>query len=242
MTDFPRVFPIMNIAETKGCLARTTEGKIIGRVQDIIYSPEKFKLSYPENYLKLSAWILKYKGVPLDEMKTEFPLVFIKDECSYTQYIPKSLMENFVFVRDPRPALEILRELILAEDFKKYRYMTHTTPKWKECLKEGVEPRTYNRFLELTTKTGYSMWVGNEQTAFDTLSHVDTGDSSGIIITQRTSGHLSLLQYLLENDMLSARLLYIFDELTNWFISFDVIEPEDFIMIYSMTGERLWVR
>jgi len=231
-----------NIEETRGCLVRTTDGKILGRVQDIIYSPEKFKLSYPENYLKLSAMILKKKGVSLDELKTEFPLVFIKDECSYTQYIPKSKMEGFVFVRDPRSALEILRERIMTEDFKKYRYMAHTTPKWKECLKDGVEPRTYNKFLELKIAKGCSMWVGNEQLAFEGLSHVDKSDSSGIIITQRTSEHLSLLQYLMENNMLSARLLYVFDELTNWFVSFDVIEPEDFIMIYSKTGERLWVR
>jgi len=231
-----------NIEETKGYLARTTEGKIIGRVQDIIYSPEKFKLSYPENYLKLSAMILKSKGVPLDEMKTEFPLVFIKDECSLIQYIPKSEMENFVFVRDPRSALEILRERIMCEDFKRYRYMSHTTPKWTECSKIGVEPRTFNGFLELKTQTRYSMWCGNENKEFDGLSHVDNNDGSGIIVTQRTSGHISLLKYLLENDMLSARLLYVFDDLSNWFISFDVIEPKDFIMIYSMTGENLWVR
>jgi len=228
---------INDIEKMRGCLVRTKENRVIGRVKDLVYSRKDLILRYPVFYLRLSGTKFEVRGTPLDELKDGYPWLILNDES--LQFITRPEINDFVFTKETRPYIEILKEMIINEDYERYHYMTHMTPKWRECLKDGVEPRTLNKFLELTTLKRYSMWCGKEI--------IETGndcemDDYGTIVTKRTCGHISLYQYLFKNDMLSERLLFVFHEISNWFISFEVIEPKDFIEIYSKTGEILWER
>lgn len=231
---------LLDIEAIRGCTIRTKEDRIIGIVKDLVYSLRDLITRYPDFYVSLSTILLEVKGPSYDNFGDDFPWAIIDDEALC--YITRSEMDYFEFRKETRPYIEILKELINKEDFERYKFMVHTTPKWKECLKSGVEPRTFNRFHELKTDRKYSMWRGNEGKDFDRLGHVGGKDGSGIIVTKKTGSHVSLFKYLLENKMLSDRLLYVFGDISDWFISFDEIEPKDFIVIYSMDGKRLWNR